>query len=151
MSVSEKSKCSRAFTFSTLSPKETSWPTERREASGITSETGSPLGEDGEHFAAHIARGTDDGDLVTHGSAWLVPLPTRIAPGRRLQEKHADGTRVNHALGGGGARTGPRVTQRHNLRLTLPANFSLTLTGNDRNAVTDPFPRSSTLDPSGAA
>ena len=25
-----------------------------------------PLGEDVEHFAAHIARGTDDGDLVAH-------------------------------------------------------------------------------------
>ncbi len=44
-------------------------PTGARPAA-TTSEISKPaLGEDGEHFAAHIARGTDDGDLVTHDSS----------------------------------------------------------------------------------
>ena len=45
-----------------------------------------PLGQDIEHFAAHIARGADDRDLVTHRSLSEGKLP-RISllrkPGRR--------------------------------------------------------------------
>ena len=80
--------------LSVASPKETSVPRLRREASATTSSAGkSALGEDVQHFAAHIARGADDGDLVTHvlsscsiGRAGRhrrgVALPPRRKPGK---------------------------------------------------------------------
>ena len=49
------------------SPKETSVPRLRREASATTSSAGkAALGQDVQHFAAHIACGADDRDLETH-------------------------------------------------------------------------------------
>ena len=66
-SALEKSNCSRSWHLSVLSPNETSMPTERREAMAKTSSAGNfALGEHVQHFAAHVARGADDGDLVAH-------------------------------------------------------------------------------------
>src|SRR5712691_8425511 len=39
-----------------------------------------PLGENPEHFAAHVARGTDYRDLVTHRSALQSNFPAGPAP-----------------------------------------------------------------------
>ena len=42
-------------------------PLERREASACTSLTGNWRSlEDRQHFPAHVARGTDDGDGIAH-------------------------------------------------------------------------------------
>ena len=67
MSTSEKSKCSRLRHFSVLSPKETSVPRERDEASATTSLTGKRRSaRTSRHIAAHVAGGADDGDLEVH-------------------------------------------------------------------------------------
>jgi len=42
-----------------------------------------PLGEDGEHFTAHIAGGANDGDLETHGILRKLLAIGRIRPAAR--------------------------------------------------------------------
>ena len=91
-----------------------------------------PLVQDVQHFAAHIARGTDDGDLVTHGdphSFVRVALPRRLTlPGRGSRrpahlplgpQGRDDGAREGRSAGrrgfrggGGGLRARGRVHRR---------------------------------------
>ena len=89
-SMPRKSNCSRSWHLSVLSPKETSTPIERREAIGKHFvDRKLALGEDIQHFAAHIARGADDCNLVTHailsfstcspGSIMHPPCQTRLS------------------------------------------------------------------------
>ena len=62
-----KSNCSRSRHLTTLSPNETSTPSERREAKAYTSSDRKlALGEHVQHLAAHVARGADDGDFIAH-------------------------------------------------------------------------------------
>jgi hypothetical protein len=65
MSQPAKSKPSRSRVFSVRSPNEHSVRFSRGERDDLVDRK-LPLGEDVQHFPAHVARGADDGDPIAH-------------------------------------------------------------------------------------